>query len=116
MSVENFILDLVRADVARTAPADPAEATRRRHELAAAILQRAGIDPSGPEHQEVVRKADQAVRAAGRPVEAEQGGRRGAAWPNRSIRPPRPIVLDSSVPVAYERMQAADGALRRRGR
>ncbi len=74
-SVQDLVLGLVRGDVAKAAHGDQ-QPTR---ELAAEILQRAGIDPDSPEHQDIAARAAETVRRRGHDARPGQDGRRGAA-------------------------------------
>src|SRR5262249_30291075 len=58
-----LIIGLVRAELAREAPAESGQTPQ---ELATAILARAGIDPASAEHRAAAAKARTALRSAGR--------------------------------------------------
>jgi len=62
-SVNQLITGLVRAELAREAPAESGQTPQ---ELAAAILARAVIDPASAEHRAAAAKARAAVQSAGR--------------------------------------------------
>jgi plasmid stability protein len=70
-SVNAVVTDLIRAELARQAPA---ESGRSREELAAELLSRFGIDPAGPEHQAAAERARATVQR-----DASGHHRRGAA-------------------------------------
>lgn len=75
-TVEALLLSLGRADMGR---ATGAGTRLSRTELAAAILQRAGIDPGSPEHQEIAARAAGSVRRQGQTARPGRDGHRGAA-------------------------------------
>lgn len=74
-SVQNLVLGLVRADVARARHRD----RQPTGEFAAEILRRAGVDPDSPEHQAIAERAAGTVRRRGHDARPGRDGRRGAA-------------------------------------
>lgn len=75
-TVEALLLSLARSDARRAASA---RKNTGGPELAAAILQRAGIDPGGAEHQEIAARAAGTVRRPTQPSRPNADGQRGAA-------------------------------------
>jgi hypothetical protein len=78
-SVNAVVLDLIRAELEKTAPAGDGPT---REEFVAGLLARFGIDPAGPEHQAAAERARAAVQyPAGGSGAAAGGGddARGAA-------------------------------------
>jgi len=57
-SVNAVVVDLIRAELARTAPTGE----RSREDFVAELLRRFGIDPASPEHKAAAQRADRSVR------------------------------------------------------
>jgi hypothetical protein len=70
-SVNAVVLELIRAELARQAPAGGG---RSAEELAADVLARFGIDPDSPEHHAAAERARASVQRTG-----SGGARQGAA-------------------------------------
>ena len=73
-SVNAVVVDLIRAELAKTTPAGD----RSREDFVADLLQRFGIDPSSPEHKAAAERADRSIRY-GSGDNSGRRGRRGVA-------------------------------------
>ena len=71
-SMDAAVLELIRAELTKAAPAAESRSRQEREEFVAGLLARFGIDPTSPEHQAAAARAQASIRYSHSPRPADR--------------------------------------------